>query len=128
MPLTQLFVSTSDPRSTRQVRHDLSELLTVTARRGRIANLIKRLVRLVSIPLILSAGPHEGLLLQFEAISQFDEGDRDLARGVLEGLILKHQAKQSLLRQAVRSAPAPVPAKKPDAGSKRKAHTATAHR
>ena len=71
-------------------------------------------------------GPDEGLLLQFEAISQFDEEDRDLARGVLEGLILKHQAKQSLLRQAVRSTPAP--AKQPDAGSKRKAHTAAAHR
>lgn len=71
-------------------------------------------------------GPDEGLLLQFEAISQFDEEDRDLARGVLEGLILKHQAKQSLLRQAVRSTPAPV--KKPDAGGKRKAHTAAVHR
>lgn len=69
-------------------------------------------------------GPDEGLLLQFEAISQFDEEDRDLARGVLEGLILKHQAKQSLLRQAAHSAPA----KKPDVGSKRKAHTAAAHR
>lgn len=29
MPLTQLFVSISDPRSVRQVRYDLSELLTV---------------------------------------------------------------------------------------------------
>ena len=29
MPLTQMFVSISDPRSARQVRHDLSELLTV---------------------------------------------------------------------------------------------------
>jgi predicted transposase YbfD/YdcC len=29
MPLTQVFVSISDPRSARQVRHDLSELLTV---------------------------------------------------------------------------------------------------
>jgi len=38
--------------------------------------------------------------LQFEAISQFDEEDRQLAQGVLEGLILKHQAKQSLQRQA----------------------------
>lgn len=71
-------------------------------------------------------GPDEGLLLQFEAISQFDAEDRDLARGVLEGLILKHQAKQSLLRQAVRSTPAP--AKEPAASSKRKAHTTAAHR
>lgn len=29
MALTQVFVSISDPRSARQVRHDLSELLTV---------------------------------------------------------------------------------------------------
>lgn len=29
MPLTQVFISISDPRSARQVRHDLSELLTV---------------------------------------------------------------------------------------------------
>jgi|APDOM4702015191_1054821.scaffolds.fasta_scaffold155516_2 transcriptional regulator with XRE-family HTH domain len=45
-------------------------------------------------------GPDEDLRLQFEAVSQFDEEDKDLARGVLEGLILKHQAKQSILRQA----------------------------
>ncbi len=29
MPLTEVFVSISDPRSARQIRHDLSELLTV---------------------------------------------------------------------------------------------------
>lgn len=51
-------------------------------------------------------GPDEDLRLQFEALSQFDEEDKQLARGVLEGLILKHQAKQSLLRQAARSTPA----------------------
>jgi hypothetical protein len=44
-------------------------------------------------------GPQEDLRLQFEAISQFDEDDRMLAKGVLEGLILKHQAKQSMMRQ-----------------------------
>lgn len=43
-------------------------------------------------------GPEEGLLLQFEAIKQFDEEDKLIAKGVLEGLILKHQAKQSLQR------------------------------
>lgn len=48
-------------------------------------------------------GPDEDLRLQFEAISQFDEEDRELARGVLEGLILKHQAKQSMARQAQRA-------------------------
>lgn len=45
-------------------------------------------------------GPDERLKLQFEAINQFDEEDRQLAQGVLEGLILKHQAKQSVQRQA----------------------------
>lgn len=57
-------------------------------------------------------GPDEDLRLQFEAISQFDEEDKELARGVLEGLILKHQAKQSVLRQAARNAQ-PAKAKAP---------------
>jgi transcriptional regulator with XRE-family HTH domain len=43
-------------------------------------------------------GPDDVLKLQFEAIKQFDEEDQQLAQGLLEGLILKHQAKQSLLR------------------------------
>ena len=42
----------------------------------------------------------EQLRLQFQAISEFDEEDKRLARGLLEGLILKHQAKQSIQRQA----------------------------
>lgn len=45
-------------------------------------------------------GPDDDLRLQFEAISQFDDEDKQLAQGVLEGLILKHQAKRSLQRQA----------------------------
>ncbi|MBJ7553939.1 helix-turn-helix domain-containing protein [Marinomonas spartinae] len=45
-------------------------------------------------------GLDELLRLQFEAICQFDEEDKLLAQGVLEGLILKHQTKQSLQRQA----------------------------
>ena len=66
-------------------------------------------------------GPDEDLRLQFEAISQFDEEDKELARGLLEGLILKHQAKQSVLRAAARAAP--QAARKPAA--KRAAHTGT---
>jgi transcriptional regulator with XRE-family HTH domain len=50
-------------------------------------------------------GPDEDLRLQFEAISQFDAEDKELARGLLEGLILKHQAKQSVARAAARAAP-----------------------
>jgi transcriptional regulator with XRE-family HTH domain len=44
-------------------------------------------------------GPDESIRLQFEAISEFDEEDKQLAVGLLEGLILKHQAKQHLERQ-----------------------------
>jgi len=51
-------------------------------------------------------GPDDDLRLQFEAICQFDEEDKELARGVLEGLILKHQAKQSILRQHARGSAA----------------------
>lgn len=43
-------------------------------------------------------GPNDDLLLQFEAINQFDEEDKLVAQDVLEGLILKHQAKQSVKR------------------------------
>lgn len=71
-------------------------------------------------------GPDEDLRFQFEAVSQFDKEDKELARGVLEGLILKHQAKQSQLRQAARSAPSP--AKKPATSTKRKTRATTAHR
>ena len=45
-------------------------------------------------------GPDERLRLQFEAVSQFDEEDKLLTQGVLEGLILKHQVKQSIQRQS----------------------------
>lgn len=43
-------------------------------------------------------GPDDALRLQFEALQQFDDDDRETAQAVLEGLILKHQAKQSLQR------------------------------
>jgi transcriptional regulator with XRE-family HTH domain len=46
-------------------------------------------------------GPTEDLRLQFEAISQFDDEDKFLAQGLLEGLILKHQAKLSTMRQSM---------------------------
>lgn len=41
-------------------------------------------------------GPSDDLRLQFEAVSQFDENERAVARTVLEGLILKHEAKRWL--------------------------------
>jgi transcriptional regulator with XRE-family HTH domain len=43
-------------------------------------------------------GPDDALKLQFEAIRQFDEDDKKTALEVLEGLILKHQAKRMMLR------------------------------
>lgn len=65
-------------------------------------------VRKLSIALAVSAdtlifdtderGPDDLLKLQFEALKQFDDEDKQLAQGLLEGLILKHQAKQHLQR------------------------------
>ena len=49
-------------------------------------------------------GPDDALKMQFEAVKQFDEEDRRTAIEVLEGLILKHQAKRMVLR--AQSAPA----------------------
>ena len=44
-------------------------------------------------------GPHDDLRLQFEALSQFDEEERKIAKALLESLILKHHAKLSVQRQ-----------------------------
>ncbi len=66
------------------------------------------MIRKLSMALTVSAdellfdederGPDDALRLQFEALQQFDEEERQTAQAVLEGLILKHQAKQSQLR------------------------------
>ena len=42
-------------------------------------------------------GPSDDLRLQFEALSQFDEEDRKIAKAVLESLILKHNAKRAFM-------------------------------
>lgn len=39
-------------------------------------------------------GPSDDLKLQFEAVAAFDPEDRKVAKAVLDGLILKHQAKR----------------------------------
>ena len=44
-------------------------------------------------------GPDETLRLQFETVSQFDEDEKLFVQELLEALILKHQAKQSMQRQ-----------------------------
>ena len=43
--------------------------------------------------------PDDSLKFQFETIGRFDDEDKRVAQAVLEGLILKFQAKQSLQRQ-----------------------------
>jgi transcriptional regulator with XRE-family HTH domain len=39
-------------------------------------------------------GPDEDLRLQFEAVSQFDAEEKKVVRSLLEGMILKHEAKR----------------------------------
>ena len=56
-------------------------------------------------------GPDEDLRVQFKAISRFDKEDKELARGLLEGLVLKHQVKQLAARVAARAVPAPLACK-----------------
>ena len=43
-------------------------------------------------------GPIDELKLQFEALSQFDDEDRKIAKAVLESLILKHNAKRAFVQ------------------------------
>ncbi|MFP8968015.1 helix-turn-helix domain-containing protein [Pokkaliibacter sp. CJK22405] len=44
-------------------------------------------------------GPIDDLRLQFEALSQFDDEERKVAKAVLESLILKHNAKRAFADQ-----------------------------
>jgi transcriptional regulator with XRE-family HTH domain len=39
-------------------------------------------------------GPDEELRLQFEAVSQFDAEEKQVVRGLLKGMILKHEARR----------------------------------
>lgn len=59
------------------------------------------------------SGPDDALKLQFEAVRQFDADDRRTALEVLEGLILKHQAKRMIAR--TQSQPAATSNAKPPA-------------
>lgn len=42
-------------------------------------------------------GPDDDLKLQFEALQQFDEEDKKIAKVLLESLILKHNAKRAFV-------------------------------
>ena len=55
-------------------------------------------------------GPSDDLALQFEAVSQFTEEEKQTVRALLEGLILKHEARKWDSARA-----ATEPAKKPAA-------------
>lgn len=39
-------------------------------------------------------GPDDNLRLQFEAVSGFDPDEKQVVRSVLEGMILKHEARR----------------------------------
>jgi len=41
-------------------------------------------------------GPDEDLRLQFEAVSQMSDEDKKIIRALLDGMIVKHQAKQMM--------------------------------
>jgi transcriptional regulator with XRE-family HTH domain len=43
-------------------------------------------------------GPDEALKLKFEALRQFDQDERRIAEGVLDSLIVQHQAKRLFAR------------------------------
>ena len=47
--------------------------------------------------------PSDDLRLQFEALSQFDEEERKVAKAVVESLILKHNAKRAFADQMVQA-------------------------
>ena len=42
--------------------------------------------------------PDDDLKLQFEAVGQFDQEDKMVAKAVLDSLILKHHAKKTMSR------------------------------
>ncbi len=62
-------------------------------------------------------GPDEELRLQFEAVSQFDDEEKAVVRSLIDGMILKHQARR-LLQPAM---PAAVHAAKAAKGKTRAA-------
>ena len=58
-------------------------------------------------------GPSDDLALQFEAVSQFSEEEKQTVRALLEGLILKHEARKwDSARAAAEPAKKPAPAKR----------------
>ena len=65
-------------------------------------------------------GPDEALKLKFEALRDFSPDERRIVEGVLDSLIVQHQAKRLFAQPAITSATAP-PAPRSNAGGKRRA-------
>lgn len=74
--------------------------------------------------------PAEDLRLQFEAVSRFDEEDKKVVRALLEGLILKNEAKRWMQAAETTSAKTPAAARATKAGTsvKRSARRRTSAR
>jgi transcriptional regulator with XRE-family HTH domain len=64
-------------------------------------------------------GPHDDLVLQFEAVSQLPPEEQAVVKDVLESLVIKYQARRWETARAAVAAPA-----KKSAKPKRSAHTA----
>ncbi len=64
-------------------------------------------------------GPHDELILQFEAVSQLPNEEQSVVKEVLESLIIKYQTRRWDTARSVAT-----PAKKSTAGIKRQAHAA----
>ncbi|HMV55504.1 MAG TPA: helix-turn-helix transcriptional regulator [Rhodocyclaceae bacterium] len=60
-------------------------------------------------------GPDDDLMLQFEAVSQFSEEEKQTVRDLLEGLILKHTARRWDSSRSAASTPAKKPGNSPAA-------------
>ena len=86
---------------------------------------LKRLARAFAVSsdaLLFEDGeraPSDDLKLQFEAVSRFDDEEKQVIRSLLDGMIIKHQARRWDSARAALAAPAPT--KKPAAGAKRHA-------
>ena len=64
-------------------------------------------------------GPDDELRLQFDVIARLDEEEKRVIRELIDGMILKYQA-----RRWAGSAPTPAPAKKVKAPPRARAHAA----
>lgn len=69
-------------------------------------------------------GPDDELRLVFEAVSRFDDDDKRLAKGVLEGLILKSEAKRWALHAEGATSPRNGRRQEPIRQPRRRAHGA----